>query len=43
MPGNPAHSGGITEFKKIASMCETHYVGMIRILRARCLLLPLFM
>jgi len=23
------NSGGISEFKKIASMCETHYVGMI--------------
>jgi L-alanine-DL-glutamate epimerase-like enolase superfamily enzyme len=23
------NTGGITEFKKIASMCETHYVGMI--------------
>ncbi|CAN5365407.1 galactonate dehydratase [soil metagenome] len=23
------NSGGITELKKIASMCETHYVGMI--------------
>jgi L-alanine-DL-glutamate epimerase-like enolase superfamily enzyme len=23
------NSGGISEFKKIASMCETHYIGMI--------------
>jgi galactonate dehydratase len=23
------NTGGISEFKKIASMCETHYVGMI--------------
>ena len=23
------NTGGISEFKKIAAMCETHYVGMI--------------
>ena len=23
------NTGGISEFKKLASMCETHYVGMI--------------
>jgi L-alanine-DL-glutamate epimerase-like enolase superfamily enzyme len=23
------NTGGLSEFKKIASMCETHYVGMI--------------